>query len=127
VAALLEGEVELTYLSHITGHGLLKLMRSPKPLCYRIERLPDVPGVLSFLAGQAGLDARAAYSTLNMGSGFAVYCAAGDGEAVVETAHGLGYTALQAGRVEHGARQVRLEPLGVRFDGSQLELSTASS
>ncbi len=30
VAALLEQDVPLTYLSHVTGHGLLKLMRRPQ-------------------------------------------------------------------------------------------------
>ena len=43
LAALLETDIELTYISHVTGHGLLKLMRPPKPLRYRIERLPAVP------------------------------------------------------------------------------------
>ncbi len=78
IAALLQdADVELTYLSHITGHGLLKLMRPTKELTYRIERLPAVPPVLSFLVEHAGMDAQAAYSTFNMGAGFALYCRAG--------------------------------------------------
>jgi phosphoribosylformylglycinamidine cyclo-ligase len=123
LAVLLEQDVPLTYISHITGHGLLKLMRPPKPLSYRIERLPETPEVLSFLATEAGLDAHAAYSTFNMGAGYALYCAAGAGEAIVATAAKLGLHALLAGRVEQGPRQVVLEPVGVRFDGDQLELS----
>jgi phosphoribosylformylglycinamidine cyclo-ligase len=126
VAALLESEVRLTYISHVTGHGLLKLMRPTKPLTYRIERLPVVPEVLSFLVEQAGLDLPGAYSTFNMGSGYALYCAAGDGEAVVRKAAALGLQAIQAGRVEEGPRQVILEPVGVRFEGNQLELSAQS-
>jgi hypothetical protein len=63
VAALLEHDVPVTYLSHITGHGLLKLMRPDKPLRYRIELLPEVPPVLSYLVAQEGMDAQAAYST----------------------------------------------------------------
>ncbi len=124
IAALLQdADVELTYLSHVTGHGLLKLMRPTKPLSYRIERLPAVPAVLSFLVEQAGMDAQAAYSTFNMGSGYAVYCRAGDGEKIVATAARLGLDALLAGRVEEGPRQVVLEPVGVRFAGDRLELS----
>ena len=46
--------------------------------------------MLSFLAAEAGLDAKAAYSTFNMGAGFALYCAAGAGGEVVEVARGLG-------------------------------------
>src|SRR5581483_8314106 len=86
VAALLDAEMPITYLSHITGHGLLKLMRPERELGYRIERLPPVPPVLAFLTEQAGLDAAEAYRTFNMGSGFAVYCAAGSGERVREVA-----------------------------------------
>jgi len=124
IAALLEdADVELTYLSHVTGHGLLKLMRPTRELSYRIERLPAVPAVLSFLVEQAGMDAQAAYSTFNMGSGYALYCRAGDGEKIVATAARLGLDALLAGRVEEGPRQVVLEPVDVRFAGDRLELS----
>ncbi len=123
VAALLGQELPLRYISHITGHGLLKLMRPPRALTYRIERLPEVPEVLSFLVDRAELDAHAAYSTFNMGSGYALYCAPGAGEAIVLLAERLGLSALVAGRVEEGPRQVVLEPVGVRFAGEELELS----
>jgi phosphoribosylformylglycinamidine cyclo-ligase len=123
VQALLGEELPLSYISHITGHGLLKLMRPSRALTYRIEKLPEVPRVLSFLVEQAELDAHAAYSTFNMGSGYAVYCAAGAGEAIVAIAERLGLGALIAGRVEEGPRQVILEPVGVRFTGEELELS----
>jgi phosphoribosylformylglycinamidine cyclo-ligase len=123
IAAVLEAGLGLTYMSHVTGHGLLKLMRPPKPLTYRIERLPPVPEVLSFLAGEAQLDAHAAYSTFNMGSGYALYCAAGEGQAIVRVAEGLGFGAMLAGRVEEGPRRVILEPLGVCFEDDELELS----
>ena len=123
VAELLASDVRLTYISHVTGHGLLKLMRPPRPLSYVIERLPEVPSVLAFLAEQAGLDADAAYSTFNMGSGYALYCRPGDGERIVGLARGLGLTAMVGGRVEEGPRQVVIEPVGVRFSSAQLELS----
>jgi phosphoribosylformylglycinamidine cyclo-ligase len=123
VAALLDEDVPLSYISHITGHGLLKLMRPPRLLTYRIEHLPPIPAVLSFLVEQARLDAHAAYSTFNMGSGYALYCAPGAGEAIVQVAERLGLSALVAGRVEEGPRQVILEPVGVRFASEELELS----
>ena len=122
VQALLQEQLPLSYISHITGHGLLKLMRPPRPLTYRIDRLPEVPRVLSFLVEQAELDAHGAL-TFNMGSGYALYCAAGAGETVVAIAQRLGLGALIAGRVEEGPRQVILDPVGVRFAGEELELS----
>jgi phosphoribosylformylglycinamidine cyclo-ligase len=123
VDATLEAGLGLRYISHVTGHGLLKLMRPPRPLTYRIESLPEVPEVLSFLVREADLDAHAAYSTFNMGSGYALYCAPGAGAATVGLAQALGLSALVAGHVEEGARQVILEPVDVRFEGEELELA----
>ncbi len=124
VAELLSRGTPLTYISHITGHGLLKLMRRPTELRYRIWKLPEVPEVLSLLVAEAGLDTKAAYSTFNMGAGYALYCTAGAGGEIVEVAAGLGLRAGIAGGVEEGPREVLLEPIDVRFDGRELELST---
>ena len=100
-------------------------MRPARPLTYRIERLPEVPEVLSLLVAEAGLDARTAYSTFNMGSGYALYCASGAGESIVGIAEDLGLSAIVAGRVQEGPRQVILEPVGVRFAGSELDLAAS--
>jgi phosphoribosylformylglycinamidine cyclo-ligase len=123
VGALLESGLKVSYLSHVTGHGLLKLMRPVKELTYRIVELPQVPEVLAFLVEQAGLDMHGAYSTFNMGSGYAIYCSAGMGGGVVELARTLGFQALLAGSVEPGPRQVILEPIGVRYVDEELDLS----
>jgi len=122
VESLLDAAVPVTYLSHITGHGFLKLMRPPHDFTYRITELLPVPEVLRFLAEQAGMSERAAYSTLNMGCGFAVYCAQGSGEAVVDIARGMGLQAVVAGVVQEGSRRVIIEPLGIEFAGEELRL-----
>jgi phosphoribosylformylglycinamidine cyclo-ligase len=124
VAAMLERRLPVVYLSHITGHGLLKLMRPPARLRYRIDKLPKVPEVLSFLISEAGLDAEAAHSTFNMGAGYAVYCRPGSGEQVVALAAELGFEARVCGAVEDGPREVVLEPVGVRYGGDRLEFSS---
>jgi phosphoribosylformylglycinamidine cyclo-ligase len=126
VADLLREDVHLTYISHITGHGLLKLMRSPLALRYRVRQLPAVPEVLELLVAEAGLDAHAAYSTFNMGAGMALYARAGEGEKIVRAARARGLQALLAGSVEAGSREVVLEPVGVRFAGEELALSAGT-
>ncbi len=123
VRALLRSEVEIHYLSHITGHGLLKLMRPRAQLAYEIERLPEVPEVLAFLAAQAGMPPAEAYRTFNMGAGFAVYCASGGGARVVELAAELGLRAQVAGTVRRGPRSVVLAPLGVTYASEDLDLA----
>jgi phosphoribosylformylglycinamidine cyclo-ligase len=124
VQALIEADFGVSYLSHITGHGLLKLMRPAKPLTYRVTALPPVPEVLAFLVDKTGLDAHDAYSTFNMGSGYAVYCEPGAGGHVVAIARGLGLNALVAGSVESGSRQVIVEPIGVRYASEELVFSS---
>jgi phosphoribosylformylglycinamidine cyclo-ligase len=124
VQALLESQLGVSYISHVTGHGLLKLMRPARSLTYRIVELPPVPEVLTFLVDISGLDVHDAYSTFNMGSGYAVYCAAGAGEAAVALARQLGLEAIVAGSVERGPRRVIVEPIGVHYAGGELELSS---
>ncbi len=126
VDALFAEGIDVHYLSHITGHGFLKLMRPRREFTYRITSLPEVPEVLTFLAQQAELDDHTAYSTLNMGAGFAVYCAAGSGADVVRIASGLGLSAHVAGVVEEGPRRVILAPLGVTFETGELDLGPQS-
>ena len=123
VRALLASEVEVHYLSHITGHGLLKLMRPRRELTYTVAELPEVPEVLAFLVEQTEMSPAAAYSTFNMGCGFAVYCAGGSGEEVVRIASGLGLPAQVAGAVEEGPRRVVLEEIGVVFESGDMDLT----
>jgi phosphoribosylformylglycinamidine cyclo-ligase len=122
VRSLLDRRLPVTYLSHITGHGLRKVMRARRDLGYRITSLPDVPEVLSFLARAAEMSPRSAYSTLNMGAGLAVFCRPGAAGEVIAAATAVGLRAIEAGRVEPGPRRVILEPVGVAFEGEELSL-----
>ena len=123
VRALLESTVEVHYLSHITGHGLLKLMRPRRELTYTVTKLPEVPEVLAFLVEQTEMSAAAAYSTFNMGCGFAIYCAGGSAGEVVRIAAQSGLSATVAGSVEEGPRRVVLDGIGVVFESADMDLT----
>lgn len=110
------------YCANITGHGWRKLLRHPKALGYRIERVPPVPPVLRFIQQHAKLDDREAYGTLNMGAGFALYVAAQDAQRTVQIAREQGVDAIVAGRVEAGPKRLVIEPIGVTFDEHDLHL-----
>jgi len=110
------------YCVNVTGHGWRKLMRHPGSFTYRLQRLPPVPPVLRFIERQAGIDAREAYGSLNMGAGFALYVAAADAARTVELAAARGVRAWVAGQVEDGARRVLIEPLGVEFAAADLHV-----
>jgi phosphoribosylformylglycinamidine cyclo-ligase len=110
------------YCSNITGHGWRKLLRHPKPLRYRVHTLPAVPPVLKFVQQHAGMDDREAYGTLNMGAGFALFVDAAALSRTLEVARDLGLPAWHAGQVESGAKELLIEPLGLRFAGDELQL-----
>ena len=120
--ALYRGGIQPHYCANITGHGWRKLLRHPAELTYRIERIPEVPAVLRFIEQHAGLDKNAAYSTLNMGAGFALFVAADEAERCVEVARSQGVGALIAGQVEAGPKQLLIEPLGIRYGSDDLQL-----
>jgi len=110
------------YNANITGHGWRKLLRHPGTFTYRIHTVPPVTPVLKFIQQHAQQDDREAYSTLNMGAGFAIFVAPADAERVVQIAQGLGIGARVAGTVEAGEKQLLIEPLGIRFGDDDLQL-----
>jgi phosphoribosylformylglycinamidine cyclo-ligase len=122
VAELRARGIKPSYLAHVTGHGLRKLMRAPADLAYVIEELPPVPPVLAFLAEEAGMSERDAYGTFNMGAGWAVYVEPGEEERVVEAAAAVGMRAHVAGHVEEGERAVELVQKGIAYRSDELEL-----
>lgn len=122
VEALLEESVPVTYLSHVTGHGLRKLMRPDRELTYRITEVPPVPELFTFMADKLEMSDYDAYGTFNMGAGYAVYCRAGSGDDVVRIAADAGFDALVAGVVEEGPRRVVIQPLDVTYASDALSL-----
>jgi phosphoribosylformylglycinamidine cyclo-ligase len=110
------------YTVNVTGHGWRKLMRHPGDFTYRMHTLPPVPPVIAFLSREGGLDTREAYSSLNMGAGFALFVAADQADATVAAARKAGAGAFVAGVVEAGARGVVIEPLNIEFGSSDLHL-----
>ena len=124
VRALLASPVEPSFLNAITGHGLMKLMRSGVDMHYVIEQVPPVPEVLRFLADQAQLDAAAAYATLNMGIGYVAIVRPGDVQKTLEAASRSGYEALDAGLVESGDRRVSVPSLAIEYSSRDFSLTT---
>lgn len=120
--ALYKAGVVPHYCANITGHGWRKLLRHPAELTYRIHTVPEVTPVLKFIQQHAKQDDREAYSTLNMGAGFAIFVDAADAERVVQIAQAQGVPAVVAGQVESGPKQLLIEPLNIRFGNDDLQL-----
>lgn len=120
--ALHQAGITPHYCANITGHGWRKLLRHPAEHRYRIHTLPPVTPVLSFIQRHAQQDDREAYSTLNMGAGFAIFVAAADAQRCVEVAQAQGVAALIAGQVETGPKELLIDPLNIRFGNDDLQL-----
>lgn len=122
IEALFIARVDLHYISNITGHGWLKLMRYPKSFTYRINQLPPVPLVLKFIVKQCKLSPQEAYSTFNMGVGIAIFIPEKDVRKTLLISKKVGIKAFIAGRVEVGKRQVIIEPLNIVYKGEDFIL-----
>jgi phosphoribosylformylglycinamidine cyclo-ligase len=120
--ALYRAGITPHYCANITGHGWRKLLRHPAELTYRITRLPEVTPVLRFIQHHAKQDDREAYSTLNMGAGFAIFVPADQAARTVDIAEAQGVHALVAGQVEAGTKQLVIEPLSITFGNEDLQL-----
>jgi phosphoribosylformylglycinamidine cyclo-ligase len=122
VEALQDASVPLRYAAHVTGHGWRKLMRAARDVTYVVERVPDVPPVLGFLAARLRLPDDEAYGTFNMGAGFVLYVPAGAVATAQAVARARGVALLHAGTVEPGPRRVVIRPLGIAYDGAALQV-----
>ncbi len=120
--ALFRAGITPHYCANITGHGWRKLLRHPAAHRYRIHTVPDVPTVLRFIQRHAHHDDREAYSTLNMGAGFALFVKAADAQRTVEVAQAQGIPAWLAGEVEAGPKELLIEPVNLKFGVDDLQL-----
>lgn len=120
--ALHQAGITPHYCANITGHGWRKLLRHRAEFRYRIHTVPEVPPVLKFIQQHAQQDDREAYSTLNMGAGFAIFVRGEDAQRTIEVARSQGIPALIAGQVEDGPKELLIEPLNIRYADEDLQL-----
>jgi phosphoribosylformylglycinamidine cyclo-ligase len=120
--ALYRAGITPHYCANITGHGWRKLLRHPADHRYRIHTVPAVTPVLKFIQQHAKQDDREAYSTLNMGAGFAIFVKAEDAQRTVDVARTQGVDAIIAGQIEVGPKELLIEPLNIRFGNDDLQL-----
>ena len=105
VLQMLDEQLAIRAMMHITGDGFLNLPRVAAPVGFVIERLLDVPQIFSLIQSRAGLDDAEMFRVFNMGVGFCVVTAPADAARVVAIAaqHGkpaavIGYTVADPAR-----------------------------
>ena len=69
---LLTSGLDVRGLAHITGEGLLNLLRLEAPVGYRIDSPPPVPAIFDLIASRSSTEAAEMHEVFNMGCGFCV-------------------------------------------------------
>ncbi len=84
VRELLASAADVRGLAHITGEGLLNLLRLEADVGFRVDRPLPVPTVFELIAERGGVEDAELYEVFNMGCGFCVVVPAADAGAAVE-------------------------------------------
>jgi len=124
IQELLREGVTLTNVENITGHGWLKIMRSKKPLRYRITNMPEISPVFEFAKDKLGVSYEKLFTIFNCGAGMAVFVPDDlSANKVIQVCSAHGLKATLAGLVEEAPeREVVIEPLSVKLSGESFAL-----
>ncbi len=119
---LLDADINLHYISNITGHGLRKLMRARGEFTYVVEKLFDPQELFLFIQKHSGMSDQEIYETYNMGQDYAVFLPAKDVKKAQSIVKKNGFESMDAGYIEKGIRQVIIKPLDIVFKGESLKV-----
>lgn len=119
---LLDREIDIHYISNITGHGLRKVMRAPQQLTYTIEKIYPVPELFLFIQEHANLSDEEMYGIYNMGQDYAIFIPRVDVEKAQEIVIKNGFESIDGGFIEEGERKVIIKPKNITFGGKTLDL-----
>lgn len=122
VKDLLDNNIDIHYISFISGHGMRKIMRSKRNFTYIVDKLFEPQEVFSFIQQHANIDDTEMYQTYNMGQDYSIFLPAKDIKKAQQIIKKNGFQSLDAGFVEKGERQVILKPKNITFKGETLDL-----
>ncbi len=122
VQDLLDANLNLHYITNITGHGLRKIMRSKRSFTYFLENIFEPLEIFKFIQRNAAINDYEIYQTFNMGQDYAIFLPKEDMEKALEIVNENGFEGLDAGYIEEGERQVIIKPKNITFKGETLNL-----
>ena len=122
VELLHDAGIDLHYAVHVTGHGWRKFMRAERDLSYVVEALPPAPPIFKSIQRWANLSDSDAYGTFNMGAGFAFFVPKAQAAAAIRAAQAGAWELIEIGHIEPGGRRVVLQPIGVTFEATTLQI-----
>lgn len=119
VMALLDAGLPVRALAHITGDGLLNLIRiHADDIGFEFDAVLEPNPIYGLIAERAGLDAAEMYATFNMGIGFCVVVSEDAADRALALLRAEGSEAKAIGRaVRDPSKSVKLTSLGLVGSG----------
>jgi phosphoribosylformylglycinamidine cyclo-ligase len=111
ISAMLDAQLSIKALLHITGDGLLNLRRIQAEMGFIIEWLPEPPPIFRLIQARGRVSDAEMYQVFNMGVGFCIVTPPAAAAQVHAIAQQHGVTAYQLGRaVADTERRIWLSP-----------------
>ena len=117
VLELLRSELDVRGLAHITGGGVLNLLRLHADVGFQIDRPLPVPPVFGLVQALGEVPDAEMWEVFNMGCGFCVVVPADEAAAAVALLERHHPGAAQIGTVTADADRVSVPSLGLTFSG----------
>lgn len=119
---LLNANIDIHYISNITGHGLRKIMRARPNFTYIIEDIFEPQEIFNFIQKHANLSDYEMYQTYNMGMDYAIFIPEKDIKKAQEIVIKNKFQSIDAGYVEKDKKQVIIKPKNLIYKSETLDL-----
>ncbi|MDE2836123.1 MAG: phosphoribosylformylglycinamidine cyclo-ligase [Chloroflexota bacterium] len=117
VKAMLHAGVDVRGLAHISGDGLLNLLRLDADVEYHLDAMPAPQPVFEVIRREGNVSLAEMYRVYNMGVGFCVVVSASAADAALDAIASAGGEASVIGTVREGRRRVVLPQQGLVGEG----------
>lgn len=118
LALVRDPAVDVRAMAHITGDGLLNLLRVNKAVGFEIDALPEPPAVFAAIAEAGDVSAAEMYTTFNMGVGYCVVVPEASKDRALQVLASYSEVAQVIGRVtDDPDKRVSLPALGLIGSG----------
>ena len=119
---LQKNNIDIHYISNITGHGLRKIMRSRQNYTYVIEEIFEPQEIFKFIQQHANLSNYEMYQTFNMGMDYALFIPDKDIQKSRDIIKRNKFVSIDAGYIEKGKKQVIIKPKNIIFKSNTLSI-----
>jgi len=119
---LLDADIDIHYVSYITGHGMRKVMRAKEDFTYILEKIFEPQEVFNFIQKHARLTEKEMYETYNMGQDYAIFIPKKDMKKARKIVDENGFEGIDGGYIEDGERRVVIRDKDIILEGDTLNL-----